>query len=267
MATKLTFWGVRGSLPSSPSPNTKYGFNTSCISLELPNKLIILDAGTGLFPLSQTITNSSIPIYIYLSHLHWDHIQGLPFFSPFYQKGYDIHLLSKHEKLAPSIMSNLFSTKYFPIQENQLLSSPKLSKETKPISSFKLLHPANSYGYAFSYNDQKIVYCTDSQVTPDTVKTPYFETLVSFCKDATILIHDCQYNKSDYPEKKDWGHGFLTEVLALANAAQVQTLVLTHHDPLRTDDQLDDMLDTAKQWIKQHNATFECVMGYEGLTL
>lgn len=256
----ITFYGVRGSIPS-PGPETaKYGGNTSCVYIELDNgQGLILDAGTGIRNLGKRLTESDSAINILLSHGHWDHIQGFPFFEPIYQPGRQIRVytstMNNHNKLC-SLFDQIDGAN-FPVHAEDLPSSAEcifeniessLSGDNIQVRRAFLNHPGGGCAYRIEEDGVSCAYITDNELDPPGKVTTTYSQWVDFCQDADVLIHDAQYLQSDMPHKHGWGHSLVTQVRQLAVDAEVGCLVMFHHDPDRTDTEID--------FIQQENEIF-----------
>jgi phosphoribosyl 1,2-cyclic phosphodiesterase len=241
------------------------------------NNLLVLDAGTGIHSLGMTLTERTTDIFVLLSHSHWDHIQGFPFFDPLYQPHSAIYLLP-----SPLGQSNWCAAleqmdgKHFPVTPDALPSHTQcitrdavdfLHQHGFCVTPIAANHPGGATGYRIEHADRSIVYLTDNELEPPYGKVTSFESFVHFCSQADVLIHDAQYLRQDMPHKHGWGHSLVSQACALAIAAEVKHLVLFHHDPERTDDDLDTIQDMACSWIYNLDQFIQCTVAYEGLVL
>ena len=237
------FLGVRGSIAT---PGMAAGGNTSCVEVVAGDTRIILDAGTGIRTLGNERMAPGAPRHstILLSHLHWDHVGGLQFFTPVYVPGHRVEIASgpngvmSHE----AAIRALFRSPFFPVDFDDL-GGTVIPRELRPNDAFtigdihvtmaRLNHPDPVYGFRLEHDGQSIVYATDTEhfacVDP---------TLKKLAAGADILIYDAQYTPEEYPSKVGWGHSTWAAGAELARAAGVPQLVLFHHDPSRTDDAL-----------------------------
>jgi phosphoribosyl 1,2-cyclic phosphodiesterase len=224
----ITFYGVRGSIPSPGRNTAKYGGNTSCVYVELSNgNKLVLDAGTGIRELGKRLMTSDETINILLSHGHWDHIQGYPFFGPIYQPGRKIRVFtssgSEHNKLCS--LFNQIDGANFPISAADLPSSSEcifddieatLSGENIHIRRATINHPGGGSAYRIEDEGTSCAYITDNELEPPGKVATSYDQWVEFCRDVDVLIHDAQYLESDMPHKHGWGHSLVSQVRQLA---------------------------------------------------
>jgi len=296
MDTSMTarFWGVRGSIPSPGVQTVRYGGNTPCVSVHLPEgKVLVLDAGTGIRELGKAIAAGREEIYILLSHPHWDHIQGFPFFLPVYQPNRRIYMFPT--RLGPTSICGLclrvkaqgdpaifcplleqMDGAHFPVHSKDVPSQPRcvtdgemsfLRSRGVQISTIAANHPGGSFGYRIENAGKSLVYLTDNELDPPYRKATEFDGFVEFCRNADVLIHDAQYLERDLPHKHGWGHSLVSQACKLALKAEVRQLILYHHDPDRTDAELDAIQENARGWLNGHNTRIACAVAYEGLSL
>ncbi len=278
---RVKFWGVRGSIPC-PGPKTvRYGGNTPCIELRFDDigRLIIIDAGSGIrelgnFMLGNDLPRGPIKTDIFLSHTHWDHIMGFPFFTPIYIPGTRLTVygpVSYEKDTLEKVVGGQLTYRYFPVRETELgaeIDYVRLQEDTFDLgdgikmTTKYLNHPILSLGYRFEYQGK--VFCTAYDTEPfrnifctDPADPSYDENmaregeliageqnaaLAAFYAHADLLVHDCQYTEAEYmKDKAGWGHSYFEQVCPAVSAAGVKKLALFHHDPLRTDDMLDEL--------------------------
>ncbi len=237
----------------------------------------MLDAGTGAKHLGQSLMENEDDIYFFLTHTHWDHIQGFPFFSPIYQEDRKIYLsyLEDRRGLFKLLLEQMDGRR-FPITQDQIMSllismNPEdvaeRSREGYFVDRLRVNHPGETHGFRLNLQNRKIVYIPDNEI--DAVEDVHvsFDRLVAFCREADLLIHDAQYLREDMPAKRGWGHSVSERVWELAHQARVKQVVLFHHDPDRTDDELDTMQARARAWFESKGANVICHVAYEGLTM
>ena len=270
----VTFWGVRGSVPSPGRLTCRYGGNTSCVSVEAGDRVLVLDAGTGIVPLGETLAASGKEVFILLSHLHADHLMGFPFFAPLYCAAERLHLLSYEKDGRPWSLMNLLDGCHFPVEASDLTVQPHCV-EADPLGFLRTCgfevrrhavnHPGGAFGYRVSHGGRTLVFVPDNELDPPGAATVGFAELAAFCRDADVLVHDAQYLPSDLPMKWGWGHSTLGRACALAAEAQVRHFVPFHHDPCRSDAALDAMQAEARDVLTPKGIA--CTFAYEGLRL
>jgi phosphoribosyl 1,2-cyclic phosphodiesterase len=274
----IQFWGVRGSTPTPGPLTVRYGGNTACVSIDLgPETILVLDAGTGIRALGKAIADSRADIFVLLSHAHWDHIQGFPFFQPIYDPHRTIYVFPtlQVQSLWCSVLEQMDGA-HFPVTPDNLPSNTQCITEGMStflqdhgiyISRIATNHPGGGSGYRLEREGRSVVYLTDNELEPPYKKTTSFDAFVQFCQHADVLIHDAQYLESDMPHKHGWGHSLVSHVQELAAAANVHHLILFHHDPDRTDEELDAMQDATQDWLRQQSSPVQCTVAFEGLTI
>jgi len=250
---KITFYGVRGSIPTPGKDTSRYGGNTPCTVLESDKgQKLILDAGTGLRLASDEFRHYNDTIHLLLSHHHWDHIQGFPFFEPVFEPNrqviiYPGRTLEAHDTAVLDQMSK----SYFPVKFHQLPSTITVKKTNFDhgyelgdffIQSLMMNHPDGGSAFRISCDDRVVIYATDNELrAPSSHHNHSFDEWIRFCADADLLIHDAQYLDSEINDKLGWGHSTISDTFNLAELAKAKLLCLFSHDPLRTDEQLDDL--------------------------
>jgi len=275
----VDFWGVRGSVPSPGPTTTRYGGNTSCVSITVDNKILILDAGTGIRNLGSAIIGQpKLEIFVVVTHSHWDHIQGFPFFTPIYQPDRPVHMfptLHKKNVVLSSLIDQMDGA-HFPITPDQVPSNFNFVTE-KPLEFLEnngfhmelvpMNHPGKAFGYKIKIDDKIICYFTDNEIDPPYEKSIELDVLTEHCKNVDILIHDAQYIEADMPLKHGWGHSLISQVTKLGESAEVKNLVYYHHDPERSDDDIDAELEIALKMLKENGSSVRPHFAYEGLKL
>lgn len=273
----IRFWGVRGSIPA-PSPHTaRFGGNTSCVSLDLADDVIlVLDAGSGIRALGDALVEQSKHILLLLTHIHWDHIQGFPFFRPIYLPGTKMTVINNHSpEWTAKLLAQMDGT-YFPVRFEQLASEIAIVvKRVEDFfeaygltaSSIETNHIGSCLGYRFERDGKRFVYISDNELAPPGKGVTSFDEFVAFCHGADLLVHDAQYVASDMPHKRGWGHSVVEHVCDLAAAARVKRLALFHHDPARTDDEVAALETAARAYLAERLPDLHCLAAYEGYSL
>jgi phosphoribosyl 1,2-cyclic phosphodiesterase len=282
----LRFWGTRGSIPSPGALTVRYGGNTPCIEVRTAdNWLIILDAGTGIRDLGRALLHEAngAPISgdIYLTHAHWDHIQGLPFFAPvFHEKNHFTIWGSKAmETSIGRVLRDQMSPVVFPVTFDQLAATievRELVQQTRGhgyhVRAFPVRHPGGALGYRLTTGNGNpaLVYISDNELNPG---APYESSaswrrdMVDFCRNASILIHDTMYTSEEYKAHSGWGHSTPADAVDLALEAGVDRLVLFHHKPERTDDEVDRLTDECRALVAERGGTLKVLAAAEGMML
>ncbi len=274
---RLKFWGVRGSIPSPGSPTVRYGGNTTCIEIRTDNDdLIILDGGSGIFPLAQTLLRElPVTAHIFNTHSHWDHIQGLPFFIPIFIPGNSVKLYGPFDPVTGEgperIMNVQMQYSYFPVREAEvksrfeyisLVPNEPVVIGNAVIRPILLNHPVVNFGYRIDCNGKSIVFTGDHEphfniYEPEDEGYAEYQALieeqrnsiVDAIRGVDVLIADSAYTQEEYVARKGWGHGTFDSCIELARDAQAKILYCTHHEPTRSDDELEKAFADA---LKRH---------------
>jgi phosphoribosyl 1,2-cyclic phosphodiesterase len=271
---------VRGSI-ATPGPTTvRHGGNTSCIEVRSGDEIIILDAGTGLRHLGQALLaefkNKPLNLTLLLSHTHWDHIQGLPFFAPIYEKRCRLRILGcegARKGLVAALTGQMEST-YFPVPFAKLPSNIDIV-ELKEfdftvgdvlVRAQRANHPGMCVGYRLFSPDGIVCFFPDTEPRKGGID----RDMVEFVRDADVLILDSQYDRAEYKKHIGWGHGCVDDSVALALQANVRQLVLFHHDPDHDDKRVDSFVKYARQLVAKlakRKAKLKVAAASEGMTI
>jgi len=265
--TKITFWGVRGSVPTPGAATVRYGGNTSCVEVRADGQIIILDAGTGIRPLglelAREFNGTAIDITLLITHTHWDHIQGFPFFLPAYQPKNTIRVLGFEgaRQGLGSTLAGQMESPYFPIALQQMPGNVVIEElqsfdfkigEVRATAAI-VNHPGIAVGYRLTTAGGSLAYLPDNE--------PFHEDqhgyeqdrinmqnrkLIDFISDVDVLIIDSQYDSDEYASHIGWGHGCVDEVVRLGLLAKVKQLYLFHRDPGHDDTKIDTILAHAR---------------------
>jgi phosphoribosyl 1,2-cyclic phosphodiesterase len=284
----VSFRGVRGSTPS-PGPSTaRYGGNTSCVEVRSGDEILILDAGSGIRALGSDLLaefgERPIKATLLISHTHWDHIQGLPFFAPAYFAKNQIRVMAAKGNAVTVMRSlqNQMNPMNFPVGLEQMVGLThveELASDSEVLGVFRvrvahLNHPGGCAGFRIETNGGSFAYLPDHEPfdhadVPLDGKSPQARTdaLVEFVRGVDLLILDTQYTEAEFPSRRGWGHGRLSDSVAMAVKAGVGRLALFHHDPAHDDDQLDAMAKRARELAGASGLTVNAAIENETVTL
>jgi phosphoribosyl 1,2-cyclic phosphodiesterase len=270
---------VRGSTPCPSPANARYGGNTACVALEAPGSApVVLDLGTGLRMWGDEIMASDEEPFhgsALVTHLHWDHVQGLPFFVPVLREGASLDVYGPVQDDGRTLLEafNVFmAPPYFPVELDQLpgrITFHELGDEAAAVGDAKVLcrsipHVGRTNGYRIEMNGSSVAYLSDHQqpADPSTVAPGVLE----LCDEADIVIHDAQYTPEEFSTKSDWGHCTVRYAVEVAHQSRAKRIVLFHHDPSHDDDTLDRLAEEARE-MADPLAVTEVISAREGLTI
>lgn len=269
----ITFWGTRGSIPTPGHRTVRYGGNTACVEVRSSSgALLILDAGTGIRELGRALDgNGPLTIDLLISHLHWDHIQGIPFFRPAYDAESKLRIYGpKQSHPLRELLGVGMDDPFFPVDIDSLPVKLEVtdieSGSVRSVGPFgikaaSIFHPAPAVAYRVEADGRALVYATDTEDPFSGKANP----VVALAQGAHTLIHDAQYVNADM--KPGWGHSTVDTAIDVAVAANVERLVLYHHDPDRSDDELDQIEREAQERADSLRPGLEVVAASEGLEL
>ena len=249
-------WGSRGSIATPGSDTTRYGGNTSCIEVRLTDgSLVMLDVGTGARMLGVQLAQDPPPaIHLLLTHLHVDHLEGLGFFAPIWSPDTELHIYGPRSPMMSldKRIAKYFSPPLFPVHLNDVPAHVTFHDAegewrigSALVSAQPILHPGPTVGYRIEDEGRILTYLTDHEPALGTDLervAPEWISGSALAFGADVLLHDCQYTDEEYPAKVGWGHSTVSQVATFADKAKVDRLILFHHDPMHSDDQLDAMV-------------------------
>jgi len=271
----ITFWGVRGSTPCPCDANKRYGGNTSCVSVEAPGlDPILFDLGTGLRFYGDVVDpNQLFRGLALVTHLHWDHIQGLPFFVPIHRPGASIEICGRSETgTLREAFEEFMRPPYFPVRPGDLagdisftdVDNQDLEWGRARIKVRDVPHTGATNGYRVEVDGVVIAYVSDHQQPADAHDIS--PAVLELCKDADLVIHDAQYEPAEFAAKSDWGHCTVEYAVRVAAAAGAKRLALFHHDPSHGDEVVDRLRDEAAAFAVG-TSVVEVMAAAEGLTI
>ena len=288
MSLRVQFWGTRGSIPSPGRKTVRYGGNTPCVEIRTEEGwLVVLDAGTGIRELGLSLIDRSgggpIEGDIFLTHAHWDHIQGIPFFAPIFQRGNHFTIWGSKtlEGSVDRVVRDQMSPVVFPVSFEELdatidfstIPAGELRSGTGyEVEAFEVQHPGGALGYRFRSpgHDRSFVYVSDNEIgAAEKYAMPpgWRQAFVEFVRGAAVLVHDTMYTTEEYDFHRGWGHSTYRDAVELALEAEVSTLVLFHHEPRRSDEELDQRIDECRALVRSRGGALQVLGAAEGLTL
>ena len=274
---KVTFYGVRGSCPCPSEANRRYGGNTACVVVEAPGEPpIILDLGTGLRQFGERQpTDGSFRATAFLTHIHWDHVQGLPFFPPIDRHGatLDVYGPTQEEGSLHDVFGGFMRPPYFPVHFSELRGDIRFHDvldEDVSVGGAKVRirpvpHCGPTIGFRIETGGRSVAYISDHQAPPSLRGVS--DNVLELCDGADLLIHDAQYTPREFREKSHWGHCTVEYALHVAKEAGAHRLALFHHDPAHGDDELDRLLSEARCISNGIGGVDEVVAAAEGLVI
>ncbi len=292
----VRFWGVRGSYASPFPSHLKVGGNTSCVEIRADDHILICDAGTGIIPLgNELIAQDKIRnLMIVLTHYHWDHICGLPFFVPAFVPEWNINMFGPGQSAEhiQKCISDQMKAPYFPVEtENWMANISYRTPDTEgfthgpiKVTYTSVHHPGVTYGYRLEVNGKVVIYISDNECLyleksiaqrydefsekerelMDKMEKEERDSELNFIKDADILIHDAQYTPDDYLKKRGWGHSCYIDTVNSAIDAGVKELYLYHHDPNYDDAAIDEIHRKSQEIIHARKSPLICHIAREG---
>jgi phosphoribosyl 1,2-cyclic phosphodiesterase len=271
---QITFWGVRGSIPTPGPATVQIGGNTSCVEVRAGKAILIFDGGTGLRLLGKKLAKEMpLTAHMFFSHVHWDHIQGFPFFEPAFVAGNVFHLYGGNNvsRTLEETLEGQMDHPNFPVHLGVMGATMKFRDLSEGeaveiddgaggrvrVTSARGNHPQGVFAFRVEHGGKAVVYATDTEHYEGRID----EKLAALAKDAAILIYDSQYTPEEYTPKKGWGHSTFEEGAKLAKLAGAKKLVLYHHDPMQNDA-------AVREKEKRAKAVFpDVIAAHEGLVL
>lgn len=280
---RVRFLGTRGSI-ASPGPHTShFGGNTPCIEVVAGGQRLIFDAGTGIRALGAELTEGGDPVRatLFLTHFHWDHIQGFPFFAPVYDERSELHVVGPVQTSADgeqssvrALVEGLFESSYFPIPPSSIaeactfghLNEGAWQHHDVTVRAMRVKHPSFAVGYRVDFAGRSVAYVPDNELASDAydVSADWWPRFVGFLSGVDVLVHDAMFTDEEYASHAGHGHSSVGQVMDLADEVGAGDLVLFHHAPSRTDDELADVVDRARNDLLAGGRSFGLRAAREG---
>lgn len=270
-------WGTRGSLPSPGHHTVQYGGNTSCLEVRADDQVLIFDAGSGIRHLGENmVMQGEVAAELFLSHFHWDHIQGLPFFMPLYspETRMRVHGARQGESDVQSLIAGQMGPIYFPVPFEELsaeldfrdLDATPVRVGNAEVTPHRVRHPMNTYGFRVQNAGATIAYVPDNELVGGTYDMPHgwYESFREFISGVDVLIHDAMFTDEEYRRFAGWGHSTFRDAVRLAEDAGVRKLLLFHHAPERTDAELDEIVERLQNDLARRNSELQLAVAAEG---
>lgn len=263
-------WGARGSIPVSGEKNLRYGGNTTCLEIRTNrDDILLVDAGSGIREAGNAfLTSSRHDFTLLLTHAHWDHIMGFPFFKPLYRQSTSIAIwgCASAQHSIRDMLARVMSAPYFPINYDDIHANVSYEETCDgiyqlgdmAITPIPLSHPNQGTGYKFSEAGRTFVFLTDNELGHQHEGGLTYPDYLEFSRGADLLIHDAEYRDAEYPKRRGWGHSTIEQAVNLALDAGVRRLGLFHHNQDRLDDEIDDMVAVCRRMITEKKSTLQC---------
>ena len=288
----IRFWGTRGSIASPGKSTVKYGGNTACVELRAGKQILIFDAGTGIRELGNQLLKEfkSQPtiLHLFISHTHWDHIQGFPFFMPAYSKNFQINVYGPpaRDKSLKDLFKFQMDSEYFPVPLGDLNAQIIMQEVREPfrigdlqVTSFYMNHPAMTLAYKIFDGEKTFIYASDNEpyrytlhaARKDQLGSQYGAELdqkfIEFISGADFIVSEAQYTLEEYRSKVGWGHSPVESIVEFAIKAHVKQLALFHHDPSHDDAVIDAIVRHAQRLLSTQKSSVQCFGAAEGMEI
>jgi phosphoribosyl 1,2-cyclic phosphodiesterase len=271
-----TCWGTRGSIPT-PGPGTlRYGGNTSCLEVQAGGRRYLFDAGTGIRALGRRLAgNGGVEAELFLTHFHLDHVQGFPFWSQLYDADSRIRVHGPPQDGATvaGVLAGMMAPPYFPVQLHALSARVEFadvddrpwSDGTVEVAALRVCHPGVTCGYRLRGGGASVAYVPDNELGK--AEPALYRRMVEFCAGVDLLIHDAMCRDDEYTRYRGWGHSSLGDAVRLAQDAGARRLLLFHHSPERSDDELDGIVHDLRRGVAERGGTLQVDAAAEGVAL
>ena len=286
-ATTIRLWGTRGSIPVSGPDYVRHGGNTTCMEVVTGDTHILFDAGSGIRDAGRALAaEGPRALHLFITHTHWDHIQGFPFFAPAYVPGFEIAVHAPHnvDKDVESIFGGQLDRAYFPVQMEDMqasltfadLSDRSLQIGPVTVTWAHALHPGAAVGYKIEVAGRRVAFFPDNEflkgylgdpagMSPDDERLAIHREQLAFLADVDVLIHEAQYTSSEYVSKIGWGHSSVGNACALMRMVEPDRWIVSHHDPDHTDDDLQHKLSLTRQVLRDLDCATQVSHAHDGM--
>ncbi|HEU0015091.1 MAG TPA: MBL fold metallo-hydrolase [Longimicrobium sp.] len=268
-----TCWGTRGSIPV-PGPNTvRYGGNTPCLEVQADGRRYVFDAGTGIRALSRRLApEGPIEAELFLTHFHWDHVQGFPFCSQLYDPDTRVRVHGPPQDGASvaSVLAGIMAPSYFPVPLQALAAGVEFSDVdgapwtdgTVEVAALRVCHPGFTCGYRLTAGGASLAYVPDNEL--GAADGALYRRMVELAAGVDLLVHDAMWRDDEYPRFRGWGHGSVSDAVRLAEDAGARRLLLFHYAPERSDDELDDVVREVRRGLAERGSSLWVDAAAEG---
>lgn len=272
-------WGARGSIPTSGKDYLRYGGNTTCLEIRnAQDDILIVDAGSGIREAGNAfLAEGRSDFTLILTHAHWDHIMGFPFFKPLYREKTNLRIwgCSFAQDSIKEMLAHVMSAPYFPINYNevhanidyQITCGGEYTLGDLAITPIALSHPNQGTGFKFAQNGKSLVFLTDNELGLRHQGGLTYSDYLTFCRGADLLIHDAEYLDEEYPKRRGWGHSTIEQATRLALDAEVGQLGLFHHNQDRHDHEIDAMVARCQSIIGARRSALTCFAVHQSMEL
>lgn len=281
---KVKIWGCRGSIPAPGPATLRYGGNSTCLEVRTAaGQILVIDAGSGLRNLGKELSREKerVQVRFFFTHSHWDHLVGFPFFEPAYSsRSFITFCGGPHtQDSIRRYLTHQMEPPYFPVDFNLLrarfdfrcerpdMAPGNCRLDGMEVSPVPLSHPNGGYGYKFIEQGKTFVFLTDNELGFQHKGGLSREEYVALCREADLVLHDAQFTDDEYQQRRGWGHSTFRQATDLAIAAEVKRLGLFHHDPDRTDDELDHQVEFCRELIRLSGSEVGCFAAAEGMEI
>lgn len=283
----VALFGTRGSTPTPGGPFVRHGGHTSCMALFVDDEVFIFDAGSGIRDLGTVLAKGNPRrLHLFITHTHWDHIQGFPFFQPAYLPGFEMIIYGSKSfgKDIESVFRGQLDQEYFPVQMDDMHATfdfRSLPEEPLAFGNVKISwevvnHPGTTVGYKVEANGKRIGWIPDNEflqgyvgppdeIRPDSPHLGDYRKVIDFISDMDVLVHEAQYTNDEYPFKFGWGHSSVSNACALIKLGNIRRWIVTHHDPSHDDCFLEAKLSITRQILEEIDHSVFVTHGYDGL--